>query len=337
MPHRGRHEDARRYDRPPPGGPPRPDRVRDLRPRSPETAGHVALLATDPQFARDIPCRDRALAERVLVLPRLALAAGPWSAPPRDAWPAPTVGLLLTAGIAARHVMLGERVATQLLGPGDVLDPWGPTWELLPSGVSWSMQEPVTAVVLDGRFATAARRWPSLATVVQERLLALSDRLATHLAICQLPRVEQRILALLWHLAERFGRVGPDGIVLSLGLTHRLIGQLVGAQRPTVSLAMGALVDAGHVMRRDDGALLLTERSHAALTSRTGVAPAVPPAHEPDEPSGRLHDLQAGLDERRPLSARAGRAAARRAHAAALRDDAARDEAAAAHRIFEAS
>ena len=235
---------------------------------------HVALLRADPSFAAALPAADVALAERVLHVPRLQLAPGAWAAPDRGRWPDPTSGLLLLDGVVARHVALGDRVATQLLGPGDVLDPWPRTSELLPSVVRWSVHEPATAAVLDGRFATASRRWPGLSGVVHERLAAAADRLATHLAICQLPRVEDRVLALLWHLAERFGRVAPGGVVLPLRLTHRLVGELAGAQRPTVSLAFAALFDDGRVSRRDDGSLVLAPISRASLEpAGAAVAP----------------------------------------------------------------
>jgi hypothetical protein len=239
---------------------------------APAVSDHVGLLRVEPHFGHGIPPEDTALATRVLVLPRLALTAGVWSPPSRDRWLGPTAGLLLLDGIVARHVQLADRVATQLLGPGDILQPWGSGQDLLPCGVSWSIDIGGSAAVLDGRFAMAARRWPFLASVVQERLGALTERLATHLAICQLPRVELRVLALLWALAERFGRMTPDGVVLSLHLTHRRIGQLVGAQRPTVSLALSTLVEDGHIVRRDDGTFLLDERSRAAIAPGRATA-----------------------------------------------------------------
>ena len=46
-----------------------------------------------------------------------------------------------------------------------------------------------------------------------------------------------RITLLLWHLAGRWGRVEPGGIRLALPLTHRLLGRLVGAERPSVCQA----------------------------------------------------------------------------------------------------
>jgi CRP-like cAMP-binding protein len=195
---------------------------------------HVALLRADPGFARGIPAGDMALAERVLVLPRLDLDAGRFAPPPPPAGSAAPMALVID-GLVGRHVALGERVATQLLGPGDVFAPWSARADaLLPGEVRWSAFEPATLAVLDGRFATTAQRWPALAATALERLAGLGDRLAVHLAICQLPRVEERVVALLWHLAERFGRIAPDGVVLGLRLTHRLIGELVGAQRPYI-------------------------------------------------------------------------------------------------------
>lgn len=54
---------------------------------------------------------------------------------------------------------------------------------------------------------------------------------------------------MLWHLADRWGRVTPDGVIVPLKLTHEALGRLVGAQRPTVTLALGELVASGRVTR----------------------------------------------------------------------------------------
>jgi CRP/FNR family cyclic AMP-dependent transcriptional regulator len=250
----------------------------------PDIDTHIPLLAADGGFARGIPAADLALAERVIVLPRLDLDTGPWTPCPPAGCGGPPPLALLVDGLVARHVGLGERVSTQLLGPGDVFDPWTPADDdLLPRAVRWSAHAPGTVAVLDGRFAVAAQRWPTLAATAQARLAALGERLAVHLAICQLPRVEQRILALLWHLAERFGRMTTDGVVLDLRLKHRLIGELVGAQRPTVSLALANLLEEGLVVRRAGGALLLDPASRTALAAgavagRLRVLPTPGPA-----------------------------------------------------------
>lgn len=277
-----------------PSSPDEPDVAALAHPAAAPPAAHVALLYADPSFAAGIPAADLPLADRVLRVPRLQLEAGAWLPPERGLWPAPTSALLVLDGVIARHAALADRVATQLLGPGDVVDAWSRANELVPCSVRWSVHEPATVAVLDGRFATAARRWPALAATVHARLGAVADRLATHLAICQLPRVEQRVLALLWHLAERFGRVTPEGVVLPLRLTHRLVGELAGAQRPTVSLAFGALLEDGRVTRREDGSLVLAAGSWADLEpSGPPAAPVTVPVPTAPATARRLADRRA--------------------------------------------
>jgi CRP/FNR family cyclic AMP-dependent transcriptional regulator len=92
---------------------------------------------------------------------------------------------------------------------------------------------------------------------VMSRLADQQHRLAVHGAICQLPRSEQRTMAILCHLASRTGTVTPDGVLLR-PLSHQQIADLIGAQRPTVSLALRSLQNQGLVRRRDDGSWLLS-------------------------------------------------------------------------------
>ena len=45
-----------------------------------------------------------------------------------------------------------------------------------------------------------------------ERALRRTHRMAVHQALLQLSPVETRLLVLFWHLAERWGRVTPEGV-----------------------------------------------------------------------------------------------------------------------------
>ena len=69
--------------------------------------------------------------------------------------------------------------------------------------------------------------------------------------------MDRRLKALFWHLAERWGRVSGDGVIVPLALTHRILGQLVGARRPTVSTALSELAERDELTRRPDGSWLL--------------------------------------------------------------------------------
>ena len=119
------------------------------------------------------------------------------------------------------------------------------------------MLEPTRLAVLDHRFAAVASRWPALVDVILRRSTLRARSLAFHRAVTHLTRVDERLLLTLWFLAERWGRVGPEGVVLPLRLTHQMLAGLVGAQRPSVTTALGELTTAGLVERRDDGSWLL--------------------------------------------------------------------------------
>jgi hypothetical protein len=64
---------------------------------------------------------------------------------------------------------------------------------------------------------------------------------------------------MMWLLAESWGRVTPSGTWLPIKLTHSTLGELIGAKRPTVSLALRDLIQGGAVQAQSDGWLLLSE------------------------------------------------------------------------------
>jgi CRP/FNR family transcriptional regulator, cyclic AMP receptor protein len=75
-------------------------------------------------------------------------------------------------------------------------------------------------------------------------------------AISQPTGVDRRLLALFWHLAERWGRVGTAGIMIPVALTHRILGHLVGAARPTISSALGGFAKRDQLVRGPRGSWL---------------------------------------------------------------------------------
>ncbi|HXE45788.1 MAG TPA: Crp/Fnr family transcriptional regulator [Conexibacter sp.] len=171
-------------------------------------------------------------------------------------------GVLLLDGLAHRTLVLDDVASSQLLGPGDlvrVIDDDAAS-ALVLTATRWTVIEPLAVALLDEHFLLTVRRWPELVAALFERLAAQEQRREIHHALLQLPRVEDRVHALLWLLAERWGRVTPRGVVLRLRLTHELLGQLVGAKRPTVSLALKELEARGALHRRADGAWLLEQR-----------------------------------------------------------------------------
>jgi CRP/FNR family transcriptional regulator, cyclic AMP receptor protein len=218
------------------------------------------LLQLDPELGQLLAPERRAAAERELRVRVITFPVGEWDGG-RLADADPThLGLLLVEGVLAREVVLSDTVSTELLGPGDIVRPWhleGPP-ELLPVEVRWNALAAVRLGLIDRRAAAQLSRYPEIGAVIVDRLSERAQRLTITQAISQLNRVDRRLLALFWHLAERWGRVSRDGIAVPLALSHRLIGELVGARRPTVSTALAELAREGQLMRREDGTWLLT-------------------------------------------------------------------------------
>jgi CRP/FNR family transcriptional regulator, cyclic AMP receptor protein len=227
----------------------------------------VHLLDADPDLGALLAPERREHARRELVVPTRRLGLGEWDLARLAGSVRDQVGLLVLDGVLSREVMIGERLSVELLGPGDLVRPWRPLVpvQMLAMDAAWHVRSPVVVALLDRRCA----RYPELTSTLIERLTERTLRLATTQAISQLTGVDRRLKALLWHLAERWGRVTPDGIVVPLGLTHAFLGQLIGARRPTVSTALAELARRGEILRRADGGwLLLGEPPDAEALAR---------------------------------------------------------------------
>jgi CRP-like cAMP-binding protein len=218
------------------------------------------ILELDPELGQLLEGERLATARRDLQVLVHTLHGGPWDAS-RLAGASPDhIGLLVLDGVLAREVLVSDTISTELLGPGDVVRPWrlheGDA--LLQHSVRWNVLTRSRVALLDRRFAAQLARYPEVNAAVIDRINERALRLAVTQAISQLNRVDRRLLALFWHLAERWGRMTPEGVAIPMTLSHRMLGQLVGARRPTVSTALGELAKLGELLRRDDGTWLLT-------------------------------------------------------------------------------
>lgn len=224
------------------------------------TQRRIHLLDADPELGRLLEGQRLVDARRDLLCRLHSLERGPWDAERlRTAGPE-HVGLLLIDGVVAREIALEDNVSAELLGPGDLVRPWQAQQpsQLMRAEVRWTVVEEVRFGILDRHFAVQLARYPEVNAMLIDRLTERAQRLAMMQAISQLNGVERRLLALFWHLSERWGRVVRDGVAVPVPLPHRVIAQLVGARRPTVSTALGTLAERGELVRRADGGWLLT-------------------------------------------------------------------------------
>jgi CRP/FNR family cyclic AMP-dependent transcriptional regulator len=272
-------------------------------PRTVETA---RLLDADPDLGVLLDRARRERAQRGLVVRTHRLRVGAWDVTGLEGVTAGHLGLLIVQGVLSRELLVADVVSTELLGPGDLVRPW-PTADrmsLLPLEAVWSVLSPAHLAVLDRRFAADVARYPEVTAVLFDRLSERSVRLATTQAISQLTCVDRRLTALFWHLAERWGRVSTAGVIVPLALTHRLLGQLVGARRPTVSTALSKLAERGELARQPDGSWLL--RGDPPDTDALAREPGADPrgrGRQLMRPAGRFARQPSDVDPRARVAA----------------------------------
>jgi len=203
-----------------------------------------------------VPATQIAEARAQLVARVKTLEPGRWEVP-RDT--SGRLGFLMLEGLLARDVVLVGHTCTELLGEGDVIQPWIPSTEdgLVRYHVLWRVLSPSRLAVLDDGFARTLADWPQVMSMLFERAIRRTLRMSVHQALLQLSPVETRLLVLFWHLAERWGRVTPKGISVRLRMSHELLGQLVGCKRASVTTALHRVNDSGLVIRNGDGTWLL--------------------------------------------------------------------------------
>src|SRR4051812_42161506 len=222
---------------------------------TPGSTRAISILDVDPDLMRHLDPAEVPAARLRAVAAAAVLQPGKWD--PRTWMDSPDghLGLLVVDGLLAREVTLLGRTSIQLVGSEDLLRPWDDAERHLsvPQTVTWTVHRRALVAVLDDRFAERVAPWPGIATAIVQRALARAQWTAGHLAIVENPRVDVRLLLLMWYLADRWGTVEPEGVAIPLPLTHNILGRLVRAQRPTVTARLNDLADQRLLTRRPDG------------------------------------------------------------------------------------
>jgi CRP/FNR family cyclic AMP-dependent transcriptional regulator len=223
---------------------------------------------------------------RQLTTEMLRLDTGVWQLRVQDSELRGHLGLLVLDGLLTRQVTIGEATCAELLGGGDVLRPWTELDTGIASIASesrWQVVMPTRIAILNSRFALQTCRWPGITAAIIDRVVQRARWLSFHLAVCHIVGVEVRLLIVLWHFADRWGRVTKSGVKLPLPLSHGLLAGIVGARRPTVSTALGVLRDQGLVERTEDGWLMRGEPPIELHELRARVAAREPTIARPEQ------------------------------------------------------
>jgi CRP/FNR family cyclic AMP-dependent transcriptional regulator len=248
--------------------------------RPKETA---AVLERDAELAEVVSGDRRALATRASLSELLRVGRGTWDAGAPAERTRGGYGLLVLDGLLVRRVGIDQRVAAELLGPGDLLRPLEHDGEqaTLPFEATWRVLNPLTLAVLDRRWTVRMAPYPEVGVALAGRALRRSMRLANMFVIGSYPHLDDRLALLLWELADRYGRVRPEGVHVPLRMTHQTLSELAAARRPSVSAALGRLAATGALVRVADGWLLNGEPPLRAETRGAGARTA----HEDDRPA----------------------------------------------------
>ena len=216
----------------------------------------IYLLREDPDLGAALSPSDRERFEQLLQAPVIRLRGNTWQPPTSEH--VGVYGLLVLDGVLGRRLRLGDSTSLELLGRGDILRPWqDPPEAAVSARIEWRVLAPARLALLDERITQWIGLRQELILAFAARHVRRSQAAAYLTAISHVKRVEERLLAVLWHVATNWGHVTPQGVRIPFRLTHEVLGELVGAHRPSVTIGLGKLRERGDVARAEDGKLLL--------------------------------------------------------------------------------
>lgn len=239
-------------------------------------ASLVRLLDADPDLAVGLDEHQLAAARDQLLATLIRLPRGPIDADASGMTHAPA---LLLDGIAAWSVVVEDRSTIALLGRGDLV-PSSQTVDL-PSYLSlgWHVEvlEEAHVAVVDDRVLRVAAQFPCVLNRLLGRTAQQRTDLAVRLAIGQMPSLDRRLMALFWYIADRWGIVTRDGVVLPNRLSHSILAGMASARRPSVTAAITRLVRQGKLCRLATGGwVLLGEPTRGSdVQSSAAVQPSI--------------------------------------------------------------
>ncbi|MCB0869599.1 MAG: Crp/Fnr family transcriptional regulator [Solirubrobacterales bacterium] len=220
-----------------------------------ESEGTVRLLDAEPSLARGIERRILDQARESLIAEVRRVEPGEWEEARKVPSSPLFLGYLILEGAFTREIMVSGRPSLELLGPGDLIRPWvvPRALEVMHVTDEWSLISTGHVAIINEDFHQQAQEFPSILTVLMDRVVARARWLGFQVALSQLTRIDHRLLLTFRYVAERWGVESPRGVRIPIRLSHRNLAAMIGARRPKVSTALTALSEKGLIEQDKDG------------------------------------------------------------------------------------
>lgn len=222
------------------------------------------MLDVDAKLAAVIAPRERRRAVEASRAPVRFLSAGEW-----EFEPAPetmSLGALILKGMVVLRMDFAGRTHLEVLGDGDVLNPWRLATDTpLQEQTQIHVMQSGYLALLDRRFVLQMTPWPEIFVELMRREIWRTRRMMLQACILSRSRVDERLEFMLWRLAEQFGRMTRDGLLVRLPFTHLQLAEMIAARRSTVSVAAGRLLAEDRIRRPGRNQWLLPHRELTRL------------------------------------------------------------------------
>ncbi len=215
-----------------------------------------SVVQLDAQL-RELPTLLGSPAARRLVARVLRVPRGPFEPAAIVESPSQWLGLLVLDGLMTVDLDCGRAQVSWLVGAEDLIRPWEMSETALTEQPSWHVLRESRVALLDPGFSRRAAGIAPVSGALLRRSTQTIHWLLAKSLVLSAPVVEDRLLLLFSLLAERWGKVGAEGVRMELPLTHNLLGKMCGARRPSVTTALTSLSEAGLIECTRRGCWLL--------------------------------------------------------------------------------
>lgn len=201
----------------------------------------MLVLQVDVRLAADIAPNERRRAIEASRAPVRTAAIGPWQFEPDPE--TTSLGALILKGMVVVRMEFRGRGHLEVLGEGDVINPWRLATDTpLQEQLDVQVMQSGYVALLDHRFVLRMTPWPEVFAALMRRQIRRTRRMVLQACILSRSSVDERLELMLWRLAEQFGSMTRDGLLVQLPFTHLHLAEMIAAQRSTVTLAANRLV-----------------------------------------------------------------------------------------------